>query len=115
MTSITATICLLIGVCICLVASIGVLRLPDVFMRMHAATKAGVVGSGFILIAVAIEFATFSSIAKVTITILFLLLTTPVAGHALGRAAYISGSIFSKKTKKNELESQLERKKFLES
>lgn len=103
---------LLSGAAISLLAAIGVLRLPDVFMRMHAATKAGVVGCGLILLGVAIADGTISTGIKAAVAVVFLLLTTPVAGHLLGRAAYVSGSPFWQGTVKNDLETVLERREF---
>lgn len=80
------------GAALCLLAAIGVLRLPDFFMRMHAATKAGVAGCGLVLIGVGFADGTAATWIKVSMAILFLLLTTPVAGHMLGRAAYVGGA-----------------------
>lgn len=75
----------------CFVAGLGVLRLPDVLMRMHASTKAGTLGSGLILAAVAVYFADTATITRAVATILFLLMTAPVAAHMIGRAAFRSG------------------------
>jgi monovalent cation/proton antiporter MnhG/PhaG subunit len=77
---------------LCLLAAAGVLRLPDFFMRMHAATKAGVVGCGLMLVGVGLADGTTGTWAKIAIALVFLLLTTPVAGHLLGRAAYVGGA-----------------------
>lgn len=87
-----AALILLAGALLCLLAATGVLRLPDVFTRLHAATKAGVVGTGLVLIGVAAQDGTLSTWLKVAVTLVFLLATTPVAGHLLGRAAYSSGA-----------------------
>lgn len=87
-----ASICLIAGALVCLLAAAGVLRLPDFFMRMHAATKAGVVGSGLVLLGVALGDGGLATWLKAGAAIAFLLLTTPVAGHLLGRAAYVGGA-----------------------
>ncbi len=92
MTTWLACLFLLAGAAVSLLAAIGVLRLPDFFMRMHAATKAGVAGCGLVLIGVALADGAPATWVKVSIALLFLLLTTPVAGHLLGRAAYVSGA-----------------------
>lgn len=81
----------LLGGFFCFVAGLGILRLPDVLIRMHASTKAGTLGSGLILVAVAIYFADTATITRAVATILFLLITAPVAAHMIGRAAYRSG------------------------
>lgn len=82
---------ILLGGFFCFVAGLGVLRLPDVLIRMHASTKAGTLGSGLILGAVAIYFADTATITRAVVAILFLLITAPVAAHMIGRAAYRSG------------------------
>jgi monovalent cation/proton antiporter MnhG/PhaG subunit len=105
-------VCLLGGALLCLLAAVGLLRLPDVFMRMHAATKSGVVGCGLILIGVGIADGSVATIVKIAATIVFLLLTTPVAGHLLGRAAYVSGAPFWGGTTANHLELVLQRRHF---
>ncbi len=70
------------------VASLGVLRLPDVFVRMHALTKAGALGAGLVFVASAVHFRDPASIAVSLLAIIFLLSTAPVAAHAIARAAY---------------------------
>jgi len=82
---------ILLGGFFCFVAGLGVLRLPDVLIRMHASTKAGTLGSGLILAAVAVYFADTATITRAVATILFLLITAPVAAHMIGRAAFRSG------------------------
>ena len=100
------------GSALCLLAAIGVLRLPDFFMRMHAATKAGVVGCGLILIGVGCVDNTLSTWVKVVIALAFLLLTTPIAGHLLGRAAYVGGAPFWSGTVRDDLAGHLRRGQF---
>jgi multicomponent Na+:H+ antiporter subunit G len=74
------------------IAGLGVLRLPDVLIRMHASTKAGTLGSGLVLAAVALHFWDGAVTAKVIVTVLFLLLTAPIAAHMIGRAALRQGT-----------------------
>lgn len=87
-----AALVLLSGAVVCLFAAIGVLRLPDFFMRMHAATKAGVAGSGLVLLGVAAFDGSAATWIKAALAVAFLLLTTPIAGHLIGRAGYINGA-----------------------
>ncbi len=70
------------------VAGLGILRLPDVFIRMHASTKAGTLGAGLIFVGVAVNFRDTSSVSLSLLTIVFLLVTVPVGAHAIGRVAY---------------------------
>ena len=91
MTEIIMSALVLLGGFVCVVAGLGVLRLPDVLIRMHASTKAGTLGSGLILGAVAVYFADTATTTRAVATILFLLITAPVAAHMIGRAAFRSG------------------------
>lgn len=107
-----AALALIGGALLCLLASLGVLRLPDVFTRLHAATKAGVVGTGLILVGVAVLDGSLATWLKVAVAILFLLATTPVAGHVLGRAAYLSGALPWSGTGADHLAAALRRGRF---
>lgn len=95
---------LLAGAFFALVAALGILRFPDVFMRLHASTKAGTLGAGCVLVAVAVHFGETGVTAKAVATVVFLLLTAPVASHFLGRAAWRAGVPLWGKTRVNELE-----------
>lgn len=103
---------LVAGATICLVASIGVLRLPDFFMRMHAATKAGVAGASLVLIGLAFAVPSPAVAIKVALANVFLLLTIPVAGHLLGRAGYVGGVTLWSGTQEDALEGVLRRGAF---
>lgn len=70
------------------IAGLGIFRMPDVMIRMHAATKAGTLGAGLIFVAVAVHFRDTASVSLAVLTVLFLLVTIPVGAHAIGRAAY---------------------------
>jgi multicomponent Na+:H+ antiporter subunit G len=80
--------CLLAGGFFLFVAGLGILRLPDVLIRMHASTKAGTLGVGLVFGAAALHFRSTAETAIAGLTILFLLVTAPVAAHAIARAAY---------------------------
>lgn len=73
------------------IAGLGLVRMPDVYIRMHAATKAGTLGAGLILAAVAVHFADAGVTVRALAAIAFLLITAPVAAHMIGRAAYRTG------------------------
>jgi multicomponent Na+:H+ antiporter subunit G len=88
---IIAGILVLIGSFFVFSAAVGVLRMPDVYTRMHAATKAGTLGSGVILVGVALVAVDTAVFLRALAAVLFLIATTPIAAHLLGRAAYISG------------------------
>ena len=81
----------LLGGFFALIAGLGILRLPDVLIRMHATTKAGTLASGLVMAAVAAGFGDASTVARAVAIVLFLMLTAPVAAHMIGRAAFRSG------------------------
>lgn len=74
------------------IAGIGLVRLADPFMRMHAATKAGVVGAGLVMLGAGLATGTVSGALTGLAGLVFLFFTAPVASHVLGRAAYIAGA-----------------------
>lgn len=82
---------LLLGGTLSMIAAVGVLRMPDLFLRMHAATKVGTVGVSSIAIGVMIHFGSLTVISRGLLVIAFFLLTAPVAAHMIARAAYHSG------------------------
>lgn len=79
---------LLLGSVFSLLATIGVLRLPDLYTRMHAASKAGAVGGGMILLAVALVSFDAGVALRAIMGTGFLLLTTPVSAHLLARVSH---------------------------
>lgn len=83
-----AAAAVLAGAVFGLLAAIGIVRLPDLYTRLHAASKAGVVGTGLILVAVALISTDGSVALRAILGLVFLLLSTPVAAHLLARAAY---------------------------
>jgi multicomponent Na+:H+ antiporter subunit G len=86
-----AAVLVVAGALFSLLASIGLLRLPDLYTRLHAASKAGVVGSGLILVAVAVASLELPVALRALLGVAFLLLSTPVAAHLLARAAWLAG------------------------
>ncbi|HEY7772838.1 MAG TPA: monovalent cation/H(+) antiporter subunit G [Marinagarivorans sp.] len=91
MSDILISVLLLLAAVVILLASIGLLRLPDLPTRMHATTKSGVFAIALIMIAVALYFARIDITARALAIIVFTFLTAPIAAHAIGRAGYLSG------------------------
>lgn len=112
MTSILSALFLVAGAALCLLAAVGVLRLADFFLRMHAATKAGVAGTGLILIGVGFADPSPAMWTKVAVAVVFLLLTTPIAGHLLARAGYVAGVPLWGGTSDDQLQGALRRGDF---
>lgn len=79
---------LLLGTFLMAVTGLGLVRMPDVFTRMHAATKGASLGVAFLLLAAALVFRDLGVVTKAVVTVVFIFLTAPVAAHLLGRAAY---------------------------
>jgi multicomponent Na+:H+ antiporter subunit G len=79
---------LVLGAFMMFLTGLGIYRMPDVFTRMHAATKASSLGVALLLLAAILVFRDPMVLTKSVVTILFIFLTAPVAAHLLGRAAY---------------------------
>ena len=80
----------LVGSGFALLAAVGVLRMPDVFTRMQASTKASTLGLACLLLGAGLQFGDFSSFVRVASIGAFILLTTPVAAHVIARASYLA-------------------------
>jgi multicomponent Na+:H+ antiporter subunit G len=91
MTEFLSTALLLAGSAFLLLAAIGLVRMPDLFMRMSAATKGTTLGIGCMLLAVGIYFPGIGITTRSIAGILFFFTTTPVAAHMIARAAYFIG------------------------
>lgn len=94
----------LLGAFFAFVAALGVFRFKDVYMRMHAATKAGTLGLGLLLLSIAIAHPTLPNAIKSIAILLFIFLTAPVAAHALSRAAFRQNVKLWERTHTNELQ-----------
>lgn len=81
----------IVGSIFALLSAIGVLRMPDVFTRMQASTKASTLGLGCLLIGAALQLADGGSVVRLLCIGGFLLITTPVSAHVIARAAYRAG------------------------
>ncbi|MBH0229954.1 monovalent cation/H(+) antiporter subunit G [Halobacillus yeomjeoni] len=84
---------LLVGTFFIVSGSLGILRFPDVYTRLHAATKSSTLGVAGIMIGAFLFLYIEHDIVsgKLLLSILFVLLTAPVSGHMIARAAYRSG------------------------
>jgi multicomponent Na+:H+ antiporter subunit G len=102
---IIASVFLLAGAGLCLLAGIGLHRFDDVFARMHIATKPPTLGLILLSIGVGIEMAghDIGSDAKLVLIVLLALVTAPTAAQMMGRAAYRSGNELAPSTVLDEL------------
>ena len=87
-----AAVLLVIGSLLSAVAALGILRFPDVYTRLHAASKAGPLGAGLILLGVAFASGDWAIAIRCVLGFFFLILTSPVSAHLLARAALKSGT-----------------------
>lgn len=97
------------GTFFAVVAAIGIVRLPDIYVRLSAATKASTLGVSLMLAGVALFFDDAAVTGKIAAIIVFIVLTAPVAAHMLGRSAYFSGVPLWEKSVRDDLASSGER------
>ncbi len=76
-----------------ILGTVGLLRLPDFFSRIHAATKCDTVGAGLLLAALAVLNGAQPATAKIVVLAGLVLLSSPTTGHALARAAHRTGLV----------------------
>lgn len=91
MTEVFIVILSSLGALFIFLAAIGVVRMPDLYLRISVTTKAATLGIGLILMAAAVYFNDLSITTRVLAIILFILLTAPVGAHMIGRASYFTG------------------------
>ncbi len=83
--------CLVIGGALCLIGGLGLLRLPDLFARMHAAGIIDTLGMGLIMLGLMFQAGFTLITVKLIIIIVFILYTSPTATHAVAKAALHGG------------------------
>ena len=83
---------LIAGATLASLASIGVLRMPDVFTRMQASTKASTLGLGCLLVGLAIQHPEFAFVVRAVSLAAFMVLTSAVGAHVIARAAALAGA-----------------------
>ena len=91
MSDILATAAVVLGTALCLLGAVGIVRMPDVYIRLQVASKASSLGVALLMLGVAVHFGELSVTVRSLLVVVFLFLTTPVAAHVIGRAAYLTG------------------------
>ncbi|MCJ2531923.1 MAG: monovalent cation/H(+) antiporter subunit G [Candidatus Thermoplasmatota archaeon] len=99
---------LAVGIFFTFTGALGVFRFPDVYNRIHAATKTGTLGLLSILVSGVLLLGLDTVTIKALAILVFLMLTTPVAGHVLARAAYRTGVVLTDRTLRDEFRHVLE-------
>ena len=74
-----------------LLAAVGLLRMPDLYLRISVSTKAATLGMGLIMGSAALFFGETAVTTRVIAIVFFIFLTAPVGAHLIGKASYISG------------------------
>lgn len=90
--------CLVSGAFFMLVAAIGVLKLPDLYQRLHASSKAATLGVALLLLGAALHSGNMGVVSRCLMTIVFFILTAPVGAHLITRVAYKYGEPLAKET-----------------
>jgi multicomponent Na+:H+ antiporter subunit G len=97
---------LLIGTVFMLLGCLGLVRMPDLFTRMQAATKTVTLGIGCMFLGVAFHFGDLSVTTRALAVVVFFFITVPVAAHMIARAAYWVGVPLWEHTLYDELRGQ---------
>ncbi len=92
MLDILSAILMLSGAFVMFLAGLGILRMPDLFIRISASTKGATLGAALLLLAVGIRFHSLDLLVKVIAIILFIAATSPISAHMIGRIAFIIGA-----------------------
>lgn len=82
--------CLILGLFFLFVGTLGLLRLPDVYNRLHATTKCDTLGAGLVLLSMALQSSAAVGV-RLALLIVFIMITNPTAAHVIARAAYNTG------------------------
>jgi multicomponent Na+:H+ antiporter subunit G len=83
--------CLIIGACFCVVGGIGLLRMPDLYSRTHAASITDTLGAGLMLLGLMLHEGPTLVTVKLLLVLALLWTTSPLAAHALARSAHAHG------------------------
>ncbi len=82
---------LVLGSVFCVIGALGLLRMPDFYTRTHPATIIDTLGAGLILVGLALHSGASLVTVKLVIVLVFILISSPTAAHALVKAAYAHG------------------------
>ncbi len=99
-----------LGAIFIFLAAIGLVRMPDLYLRISVTTKAATLGVGLLLIGTAIYFKEVSITTRAIAIIFFLFLTAPIGAHLIGRASYFIGVPMWKKTVMDDLAGKYDKK-----
>lgn len=98
------------GTLFILLAAVGIVRMPDLYLRISVTTKAATLGTGLVLMAAAWHFRDTAVTARILAIILFIFLTAPVGAHLIGRASYFVGVPMWRRSVIDQLEGRYEKR-----
>ena len=84
-------LCLVLGGTFCVIGAVGLIRMPDFYTRMHAASVIDTLGAGLILLGLLLQAGLTLVAAKLLMIALLIFFASPTATHALARAAMLRG------------------------
>ena len=108
-TSLATIILIYIGIIFIVIAAVGIIKMPDVYTRMSAASKAVTFGTGFILLGLVVHFNDTVVFLKVAGIFIFLLFSISVAAHVIGLSAYKDKTPMTSLTFLDELKDEIAR------
>ena len=103
MSDIVATVAVILGAALGVLSAVGIVRMPDVYIRVQVASKASSLGIALLMLGVAAHFGDVSVTVRALLVVASLFLTEPVAAHIIGRAAYIAGVPLAEGSEPDEL------------
>ena len=103
MATVISAVLILLGAALAVIGGIGLQRFPDVFARLHVATKPATLGLVCILTGAAIRVGSTGDAAKLLLVVILQFFTAPIGAHMMGRAAYGAGTELSPDTLVDEL------------
>lgn len=105
-----AIVLILAGCALSLIAAIGIVRLPDLYTRMHASAKTGTLALLLIMFGLGVVSADWGTAIRALLVSIFFLITAPVASHLIGRAAHRTGVPLCESTIRDDLARDEERR-----
>ena len=89
MITIIGSVLIFLGSLFMFIAAIGLFRLKTLYLKLHATTKVGTLGSGLILLGVGIQIKGSHNITEIILLILFIAITNPISAHLLGKLYFL--------------------------
>jgi len=89
--SVVGAVLMVVGALLAALGALGILRFPDLYTRLHAASKAGAPGVGLILLGSGLSAMDAFTLVRAIVGLVFLILVAPISAHLLSRAALRTG------------------------